>query len=346
MTSFQTYVGNAQDLDLSDVDYYAAILGEKPSQGAKSPSLWNAAFRAHGISAKMVPMDVSVDNLGKLIEVLRDDARFIGGAVTMPYKEVVGQYLDELEDTAQVIGAVNVLYRQGTKLVGANTDGAGALASLEAQIDGSLSGMTILILGLGGAGKAVAAFLAQAVGKDGTMLLANRTQASSDEYAGRLRDWCNVEVVQWPVGAASIAKVDTIVNCTSVGFEGERSGAQGVYSLEGFSPLGELESVPHLVGDFHKQSFLKKAAPAIGKNVSQSLALLAEAKVSTSVFDIVYQPVVTTLLSHAKLAGLRTVSGTGMNLEQAVIACHKAIIHNELSQLTPSQVREAMKPLW
>ena len=72
---------------------YAAIIGENPSAGARSPQLWNAAFRASSINAVMIPLDVSAENLYSLLDALQADLDFIGGAIAVPYKESVAEWL-------------------------------------------------------------------------------------------------------------------------------------------------------------------------------------------------------------------------------------------------------------
>ena len=65
---------------------FAAILGANPSRGARSPALWNAAFRAHGVEAEMLPIDVPAERLDALLDVLDATPSFIGGAIAVPHK--------------------------------------------------------------------------------------------------------------------------------------------------------------------------------------------------------------------------------------------------------------------
>ncbi|MBM3602075.1 MAG: shikimate dehydrogenase [Alphaproteobacteria bacterium] len=190
---------------------YAAILGLSPSKGARSPVLWNAAFEAAHIDARMVPMDVGVGRLGDLVSALKSDPRFLGGAITMPHKQAMLALVDRVEDEAGRIGAINALYRDGARLVGANTDGAGALAELE-RLTGGLAGLRAVVMGLGGAGVAVAAYLA---GRVGRLTLVNRTMSKAVDFARRLGP--GVGSAPWPVTAALLAEADVLVNCTSVG---------------------------------------------------------------------------------------------------------------------------------
>ena len=73
------WIDNFESLYLHKTDYYAAIIGETPSQGAKSPDLWNAAFDGLDLSAVMHPFDVQSGNLASLVIALREDQRFLGG---------------------------------------------------------------------------------------------------------------------------------------------------------------------------------------------------------------------------------------------------------------------------
>ena len=161
----------------------------------------------------MHPIDVQAANLEAVLEGLATDPRFVGGAVTMPHKETIAAWLgpDRLSPEAARIGAVNCLYRddQGT-LVGTNTDGEGALVSLE-RIAGPVAGKKVMLLGPGGAGKAVAAYLA---GAGAQVTLAARDPQSARDFAGK------IGAKHIPMSAApdALSSTDILVNCTSVGF--------------------------------------------------------------------------------------------------------------------------------
>jgi shikimate dehydrogenase len=207
-------------------DRYAAILGATPSKGARSPLLWNAAFRAAGIDAVMHPMDVTAENLPAVMAVLKADPRFVGGAVAVPHKQAMARLLDRVEPEAAQIGAVNAIYRDNGELVGANTDGAAALSQIEDLVGGGhvLQTRRTLVLGLGGAGLSVAAFLA---GRVTELTVANRNRATADAVAARL----GAMVAGWPVGPDVLSKIDLVVNATSIG---HRDGPAG-------SPVAERD---------------------------------------------------------------------------------------------------------
>ena len=279
--SFADLIDNTVEIK---TERYAAILGLAPSKGARSPLLWNAAFKEAGIDAEMLPLDVTEANLPALVAALKADPRYVGGAVAMPHKQGLVTLLDRLEPEAERIGAVNAIWRDGDALVGANTDGAGALSQLQETI-GDLGRRRTLLVGLGGAGLAVAAYLASEVSE---LALANRDRSKAVAAAARLNQGgagAEVKVADLPLSIATATNVDLLVNCTSVGMTG---GAPGT----AFDPTAE--------------------------------AVIAALPSQAFVYDIVYQPRETPLLALAKARHLRTLDGLGMNLDQAVIAFEKA----------------------
>lgn len=336
-------LGNSASLDLRHSDRYAAILGESPSKGAKSPSLWNRAFEKAGSSTRMVPMDVPSEKLKQVVNTLRNDKRYMGGAVTMPYKVLLLPLLDRIEPEAQAIGAVNCIFREGSSLVGTNTDGAGALSSLkEAMKLESLAGKTIAVLGTGGAGCSVATYMAGAVGSTGKIILSNRHASLADDLAKRLMNQAKISVAPW---LAPFENVDVVINCTAIGFETLRQDERGAYSLRPFTPLGPIDSELRVkAGPEAMLRYLTAARKAIERNLSESFQKLETLK-NTWVFDIVYQPKQTQFLHMASWFGLPTLSGAGMNLEQAVIAFHKTTAAAGEPQDLDS-VRKWMAEIW
>jgi shikimate dehydrogenase len=198
-------------VDIGYLDRYAAIIGECPSKGARSPQLWNVVFKSEGQNCEMLPLDVTKSNIVKLLNDLNRDKKFIGGAIAVPYKEVIAKWLgDNITPEAKKIGAVNCLYRNSDGLLyGTNTDGE---ASIKTFIDkfGSIENKSVLILGAGGAGKAVASYFSSA--SKNTIILSR--SESDKRYADKIdATWKN-----WNMVDEYIANIDIIVNCTSVGF--------------------------------------------------------------------------------------------------------------------------------
>lgn len=221
MTDFRACLDNR--LDWSSGTPFAAIIGATPSKGARSPLLWNAAYEAFGRGTRMLPLDVGSERLTDLLAVLDSEPAFLGGAVALPHKEATAAWLGErLSPEAARIGAVNCLFRRNGRLWGTNTDGEGALVSLQAAVP-DLATRKAALLGPGGAGKAVAAFL---VGRVVSLDLFARTPDRSRAFAERLQ----VSVQAWTNLPELMSGYDLVVNCTSIGSAAADTAAQ--------SPLG------------------------------------------------------------------------------------------------------------
>ncbi len=125
------------------------ILG-RPVAHSLSPAMHNAAFASLGLNAIYVPF--AVFNLAQAVQGLRG-LNLAGVSVTIPFKERIIPLLDEVDDQARHIGAVNTVVNRGGRLWGTNTDWEGALAALQEQTN--LAGERVLVLGAGGAGRAI-----------------------------------------------------------------------------------------------------------------------------------------------------------------------------------------------
>ena len=213
-------IGNIQKLIKNQVNYpegkkYAAIIGEAPSKGARSPVLWDAAFDAHKVEARMLSFDVDPQNLNALLSELEDDDYFIGGAIAAPYKAKAALWLDiNITLAAKAIGAVNCIFRgDNHRLSGINTDGEAALRTYESAF-GYVEGQTILMLGCGGAGRAVASYFKQAVGNQGNLLVSSRSDQACSFVHTLGANWTN-----WNEIEKVLPSIDGLINCTILGSE-------------------------------------------------------------------------------------------------------------------------------
>ena len=100
------------------------LLGN-PTGYSLSPAIHNLSFQLLGINAEYRAFDVDNEALGEIVDELRAADRWDGGNVTMPCKQAIIEYLDGLDEAADLIGAVNVLKKTDGKVVGYNTDGLG-----------------------------------------------------------------------------------------------------------------------------------------------------------------------------------------------------------------------------
>jgi shikimate dehydrogenase len=177
----------------------------------------NAAFENLGLPWHYTLLPTPPNRVKAVLDAL--NARGYRGAnVTVPHKRAVMPYLDEIDDAAQAIGAVNTIVVQGDRLVGYNTDAGGFVGALqEAGFDPS--GRRALVLGAGGASRAVVYALARA---GCAVVVHNRTVRRAAELANWLRDAVPHIPVTWvPTGTRladlSLADYDLLVNTTPLG---------------------------------------------------------------------------------------------------------------------------------
>ena len=178
------------------------ILGH-PVGHSLSPAMHRAALAARGIAGSYERLDTPPERLRERLEEVR--RHFRGVNVTVPLKEQVLSLLDEVDPAARAIGAVNTVVVEKGRLVGYNTDAPGFLKSLE---EAGVEGRRALVLGAGGAARAVVYALLRAGWEVG---VANRTRERAErlvaELGGRV------------VGPEAAREADLVVNATSVGLE-------------------------------------------------------------------------------------------------------------------------------
>jgi shikimate dehydrogenase len=155
------------------------ILGN-PVGHTLSPPMQNAALRAAGLDYCYLPFDVSSGDLGRALAGLR----VLGCAglnVTVPHKQSIIPHLDRLTREARLIGAVNTVEFKGRRLIGHNTDGRGFIRAFNRECRRSLRGKTIVIIGAGGAARAVSVqLLLEGVRR---IIVANRTPRKGGRLA-------------------------------------------------------------------------------------------------------------------------------------------------------------------
>lgn len=193
------------------------LLGH-PLGHSLSPAFQNAAFRAASIDAAYALADVPPAALPTAIAGLRA-GDVLGANVTVPYKQDVIPHLDDLNDDARALGAVNTIINRGGRLYGVNTDVPGFAADLRAH-DVGVAGETVVVLGAGGAGRAVIAALMQ-LGA-GRIILANRTLARADAIAAQYPGTTiTATALSNAMLSAAMRAAALLVNATSAGLHGD-----------------------------------------------------------------------------------------------------------------------------
>ena len=183
-----------------------------PAGHTRSPAMHNAAFAALGIDAVYLAFDVPPEDLAAAISGVRAlGIRQL--AISIPHKESVIALLDDVDETARQIGAVNTVTRRGAKLVGSNTDWLGAVRAIESVA--AVADARAVVLGAGGAARAVVYGL-RARGANVTVL--NRSPDRAEQLCADLE-----AEASGPISALENIPHDILVNTTSVGLAGDES---------------------------------------------------------------------------------------------------------------------------
>jgi shikimate dehydrogenase len=182
-----------------------------------SPVFQQAALDNLNIRAEYRAYEVDAAEVGAFVDSLRSEA-VSGINVTVPHKEAVMPFLDEIDEWAAEAGAVNTIVNRSGRLAGYNTDGYGFLRALRESGEFEPAGKTALILGAGGSARGVVQALLRA--DIGSLAIANRTFSRAQTLAD-LAETRGVPAQAMPLpspeAAATAGAADLIVNCTSLG---------------------------------------------------------------------------------------------------------------------------------
>jgi shikimate dehydrogenase len=186
----------------------------QPVAGNPTQYMMEQAFAAAGLDWRYLTLEVPPEKLADAIKGLRA-LGFKGANFTIPHKVAVIPHLDELSPAAELMGAVNCVNRVGEKLVGENTDGKGFVQSLREF--GDPAGKRVVILGAGGAARAIAVELA--LSGVAHLMIVNRHAERGQALTTLLRDRVKAQAEFVPLqGDYEIpADVDVFINATSIG---------------------------------------------------------------------------------------------------------------------------------
>jgi shikimate dehydrogenase len=194
-----------------------AVIGD-PVEHSLSPIMHNAAFEALGLDYVYLAFQVKTEQVASAL-VGMWALGICGLNVTMPHKNDVISQLDQVDCEAQLMGSVNTIVSRNGKLLGFSTDGEGAVNALK-ENGVTLKGKRVLLLGAGGAARAVAYALAKEAGE---LVILNRTEAQAEELACFLTRITNKKIVSGGLNSAALEanmpKADILINATSVGMK-------------------------------------------------------------------------------------------------------------------------------
>ena len=241
-----------------------ALLGY-PVEHSRSPAMHNAAFEALGLDYRYVAFAVAPTALWDAVTGLRA-LGIVGANVTIPLKELVMPLLDEVSTDARIIGAVNTIVCRDGRLIGHNTDARGFLRSLREDTGVTVKGGRFLVVGAGGAARAVAVGLAMSGAR--AVVVANRSVSRAHGMVRRLRRL--FPAVEWmgrPLEALPSARtMRAVIQCTSVGMRSDDPSPVPLHWLEPQVAVYDLI--------YHARTALVREAQAIGAPCAGGLGML------------------------------------------------------------------------
>lgn len=281
-------------------EFFALGLTGYPLERSLSPSLHTAALHDCRLQGdyrlySIPPLPAGRMQMQALMDDLRD-GRLDGLNVTIPHKQAVIPYLDELTPLARQVGAVNTIFRAGDSLVGDNTDVEGFMADLQLHLPATNPRRSTLVLGAGGAARAVVHALS--VENWQVTLAARRLEQAH----ALLRSMSLSTVLNSVIGMDALAEYLTAATQTRMDTNSENStSSPAAHNLPdlivnstpvGMFPDGDQSPWPQGV-PFPNGSF---------------------------VYDLVYKPAETLLVRAARSAGRQAANGLGMLVEQAALS--------------------------
>jgi shikimate dehydrogenase len=188
-----------------------------PAAGNPTVAIMEAAYHHHDIDARYLNCEVAAEHLGDAVRGATAMG-WIGFNCSLPHKVAVIELMDELADSARLIGAVNCAIRSNGRWIGANTDGQGFLASLRSVAEPA--GQRALILGAGGAARAIAVELALAGASE--IWVANRNVSKASDIANLVSSATSsaCSAIEWRSDLSVPESATLVVNATSLGLPG------------------------------------------------------------------------------------------------------------------------------
>ena len=206
------------------------VIGD-PVLHSKSPAIQNAMLRRLGLAPIYSATPVKAEELSAFMAEAKS-GKWRGFNATMPHKQALIPLLDDIDEEAKLLGAVNTVTIENGKAVGHNTDGRGFLAALREELDIDPAGKNITLLGAGGAARAVALALAKAGAAKVTVC--NRNLARAEELCAAWPEVLTPAPADGDTLRILAAHTDLLINCTS----------QGMTGKDEFADLGFLSALP------------------------------------------------------------------------------------------------------
>ncbi|OGP43307.1 MAG: shikimate dehydrogenase [Deltaproteobacteria bacterium GWD2_42_10] len=240
-----------------------------PISHTLSPVMHNAVIKALGLDMAYLPFEVKPSNLKEAINGIKS-LGIIGVNITIPHKESVIRFLDDISEEARLVGAVNTIVYKDRKLVGYNTDGSGYMASLKEELGFNPKSKRIIIIGAGGAARGILAALATQ--KPKSITVANRTLSRAvsliKTFKGKFRD-TRFEAIDLDNNMLKMSfnSVDLLINTTSVGMKQSKALKIPLETLPKIAIVSDIIYNP-------LETLLLKKAKKIGLTTHGGLGML------------------------------------------------------------------------
>ncbi|MBC7330899.1 MAG: shikimate dehydrogenase [Synergistetes bacterium] len=283
-------LGDLKEASICDMGFiptvntkYLGILGF-PLSKSLSPRLHNVCFRKLGLDYLYLPLEVKDEEALRRIVENMGYYNFVGFNVTVPWKEKVIQFLDELDESASLCGAVNTIAVIDGKRVGYNTDGKGFMMSFREAFGEGVAGKKVLILGAGGSARSIS--VEMLLNGADLLLIVNRSIEKGEKLVKDLEKLFPGRAKFLPLSDLKMGKgkeFDVVVNTTSVGMYA--SDRDSLLSKEDFK-MGQL--VCDIVYDPPVTKMLEYAEKAGAKTLSGRGMLIYQAALAFKIWIGVY----------------------------------------------------------
>ena len=234
--------------DLKVWDYFGtalAVIG-KPVKHSKSPIIHNFWIEKYSLNASYNKLEVNKTDISDLIQEVRE-GKIQGFNVTVPYKKIMMDFVDEVEEQALRSRAINTVYRVKDKIIGANTDGIGFISSLKKDLSFNVNSNTnVMCIGAGGAAYGIVSSLIDL--NPNIIGIINRTKSSGIKLIKHFKKFTQskqlFEVNN--LGVKVNNNINLLVNCTSCGMNGKNPLAIELTSMDKKSLVYDIVYEPAL----------------------------------------------------------------------------------------------------
>lgn len=217
----------------------AAVIGW-PVSHSRSPLIHRYWLARYGLEGRYDRIAVHPDKLEGFMVSMREKG-LVGLNVTLPHKEKVARLVAIDDPLTRRLGSVNTVYFEDGRMCGMSTDGVGFMNHLVASVpDWQAAGCSVVVLGAGGAARAVIAALSAA--SVARLSVANRTRARAETLAADLGP--GIEVVEWTNLTGALREADLLVNTTSLGMAGHPPLDLDLDELQTSAVVADIVYVP------------------------------------------------------------------------------------------------------